>query len=353
VTDSSGNGTTTSRAVTIHDTLAPQIQVRPGPSIIECNGSPYVDPGARASDLCAGDLTQSIVVSSDLDQSRSGQYTVTYRVADASGNVGTAVRQLTVGRCPICLNIRLNDYNLFLLGDYNGGHDVVGKVAAGGNITLSDFSVGHGLPDSDISNTLVAGGNLSLNRGNVLGDARYGGSYSATPSVVYPRGNAAQGQPIDFAARFAQLRSQSAQLAALPINGTTQREVWGGVMMSGTSTNVNVFDVNASAFNGAVLWSIDAPAGSFVVVNIRGASAHFGGFGIHFSGGIDQHGVLFNFVDATNITAQGFGFWGTVLAPYAHVNFNNGSWDGGMYARSFTGNAEGHINPLNDRDFCL
>jgi choice-of-anchor A domain-containing protein len=123
-------------------------------------------------------------------------------------------------------------------------------------------------------------------------------------------------------------------------------------MLRGTDPDVNVFDVSASDFNGAVLWSIDAPAGSFVVVNIRGAAASFGGFGIHFSGGIDQHGVLYNFVDATSITAQGFGFWGTVLAPDAHVDFSNGSFDGGIYAKSFTGNAEGHINPLNDRDIC-
>jgi choice-of-anchor A domain-containing protein len=57
-------------------------------------------------------------------------------------------------------------------------------------------------------------------------------------------------------------------------------------------------------------------------------------------------------VDATRITAQGFGFWGTVLAPSAHVTFNDGSWDGGLDARSLTGNAEGHINPLRDRTLC-
>ena len=62
--------------------------------------------------------------------------------------------------------------------------------------------------------------------------------------------------------------------------------------------------------------------------------------------------MLYNFVDTTSINAHGFGFWGTVLAPYADVNFSNGSWDGGIYAKSLTGNAEGHINPLNDRDLC-
>ncbi|HYH98973.1 immunoglobulin-like domain-containing protein [Hyalangium sp.] len=352
VTDPSGSTATGGRAVTVRDTQAPQIQPRSGPSAIQCNGAPYVDPGALATDACAGDLTASVTSTTNLDQTRPGTYSVTYRVADASGNVGTAVRMLTVGSCATCVNVDLDGYNLFLLEDYNGGHDVVGKVAAGGNITMTDFAVGSGLPDTNISNTLVAGGNLTLSRGAVWGDTRYGGTFSTNPSVVYPRGTVAQGNPINFAARFAELRSLSSQLDSHASNGTTTRENWGGVMMRGTSANVNVFDVNASAFNGAVLWSIDAPAGSFVVVNIRGATANFGGFGIHFSGGIDQHGVLFNFVDTTRINAQGFGFWGTVLAPYAHVNFSNGSWDGGMYAKSFTGNAEGHINPLNDREIC-
>jgi choice-of-anchor A domain-containing protein len=352
VADASGNAASGGRAVMVRDTQAPVIQPRPGPSALQCNGAPYVDPGATAQDACRGELTSAITTTSNLDQSRSGTYSVTYRVADASGNVGTAVRMLTVGPCTSCSNIRLGDYNLFLLENYTGGHDVVGKVAAGGNITMTDFAVGSGLPDSNISNTLVAGGNLSLSRGGIWGDAFYGGTLTADQSVTQVRGTRAQGTPINFAARFAELRGLSSQLASMTATGTTRRESWGGISMNGTSSNVNVFDISASAFTGAVYWSINAPAGSLVVVNIRGASASFSSFGISFSGGIDQHGVLFNFVDTTSITAQGFGFWGTVLAPYADVNFNNGSWDGGIYAKSFTGNAEGHINPLRDRDIC-
>ncbi|MDY7232918.1 choice-of-anchor A family protein [Hyalangium rubrum] len=246
----------------------------------------------------------------------------------------------------------MNDYNLFLLGDYNLGTDVEGKVAAAGNITMDNFSVGWRLPATDIANTLVAGGNLTLTNGGVWGDTWHGGSYSADPSVVYPRGTVTQGSPIDFTARAAQLLSLSTQLAGLTANGTTTRENWGGLMLRGTDAQRNVFDVNASDFTGAALWSIEAPAGSFVVVNIRGSSATFGGFATQFGGGIDQHGVLYNFVDTTSITAQGFGFWGTVLAPRADIHFTNGSFDGGIYARSLTGNAEGHLNLLDEHSIC-
>ncbi|WP_224248538.1 choice-of-anchor A family protein [Hyalangium gracile] len=352
--DPSGNvGTSaSSRTVTVRDTLPPSLTLNGAPSATLACNAPYTDPGASASDACAGNLTPSIVTTSNLDTTRAGQYTVSYRVTDPSGNVSTATRQLTVAPCSTCTSIRLGDYTLFLLGDYNGGHDMEGKTAAGGNIVLSDFSMGHTLPANNISNTLVAGGNLSLNRGGVHGDAWYGGTYSTNPSVIYSRGTARQGTPIDFAARFAELRALSAKLASMPANGSTRRENWGGVMLRGTNTNVNVFDVQASAFTGAKLFSIDAPAGSFVVVNIRGASATFTGFGQSFSGGINQQGVLFNFVDTTSITAHGYGFFGTVLAPYAHVNFTEGSWNGGLFALSLTGNGEGHLDPMPDRDLC-
>jgi choice-of-anchor A domain-containing protein len=254
--------------------------------------------------------------------------------------------------CSACIEVRLSDYNVFLLGDYSLGTDVQGKVAAGGNITLNHFAVGAGLPDSNIAHALVAGGNLTLAHGGVWGDAWYGGSYSADSSVTFLRGSASHGAPINFAAMGATLRSLSSQLAGLAANGTMTRESWGGVMLRGTDPRLNVFQVPASAFTGAALLSIEAPAGSLVVINISGATAAFTGFGHSFSGGIDQHGVLYNFVDATSVTAHGFGFWGTILAPRADISFSNGSFDGGIYARSLTGSAEGHINPLYDRDIC-
>ncbi|KFE72180.1 collagen-binding domain-containing protein [Hyalangium minutum] len=41
-----------------------------------------------------------------------------------------------------------------------------------------------------------------------------------------------------------------------------------------------------------------------------------------------------------------------VLATYADITFIDGSFDGGIFAKSLMGNAEGHINPLHDRDIC-
>jgi hypothetical protein len=32
--------------------------------------------------------------------------------------------------------------------------------------------------------------------------------------------------------------------------------------------------------------------------------------------------------------------------------FNDGSWKGGLYAVSLTGNAQGYLSPLNKRELC-
>ncbi|WP_225413370.1 immunoglobulin-like domain-containing protein [Stigmatella hybrida] len=336
------------RDVQVRDTVAPVITLKGPPSdTYECGGQ-YIDPGATAADACAGDLTGHIVATRSPVPGQPGSFTITYSVQDPSGNkaVAPATRMVREGG----IQVRLSDFNVFLFEDYTLGSDVEGRVAAGGNISMKHFSVGWELPSSDTAPVLVAGGNLSLTQGGVWGDAAYGGTYSAS-NVTYVRGAPSKSTPVDFPTRAAEVRKLSTQLDSLPTNGLTRREAWGGLMLTGSSADVNVFSVNASDLSSTVLLSIDAPAGSLAVLNIHGTSAKLAG-GHVFSGGIDQQGVLFNFVDATSINAQGYGLWGTLLAPNAHVNFTNGSFDGGIYAKSLSGNAEGHLNPLRERVIC-
>lgn len=291
----------------------------------------------------------SVTTEGALTANAPGIATITVR----NGNVLTSIT-VTVGTetTAQCIQVRLGEYNLFVLEDYTQGNEVRGRLAAGRNVSLQNFSVGAMLAPTDTSNVLVAGGNLSLAHGSVWGDTRYGGTLTTGANVTYPRGGVARASPINFTTRASSLRNLSSDLAALPANGTTTLESWGGVMLKGTHAQVNVFNVNASAFSGAVLLSIDAPANTLAVINVRGSSALFTNFGHVFSGGIDERGVLFNFPDATTLTAFDYGFYGTVLAPNANVTFNDGSWVGGMYARSLKGNAVGQINRLRDTDIC-
>ncbi|HEX8701393.1 MAG TPA: choice-of-anchor A family protein [Myxococcaceae bacterium] len=278
-----------------------------------------------------------------------GTYSVSIAVMDDDGGIGYATVQVIV--TGVCIEVDLNDYNVFVLEDYNLGADVLGKVAAGGDITMTNFSVGASLAETDTANVMVSGGNMNLSNGGIWGDAVHGGSFNADGSVTFVRGAASQGTPIDFVAEGNELRALSSRLNGLAANGTTTVEAWGGVFFTGTDPNVNVFQVNASDLASAWTLFFNAPAGSLAVINISGTTASLRG-GHVFSGGIDQTGILFNFTQATTFTAEGYGLWGTMLAPYADVTFNNGSFDGGIYAKSLTGNAEGHINPLPDRNIC-
>jgi len=281
-----------------------------------------------------------------------GTTTITVRNGTTFTSINVTVSEKEKVENP-CIEVRLGDYNLFVLEDYLQGHYVDGRVAAGGNISLQDFSVGSSLPATETANVLVAGGNITLSNGGVWGDVWYGGQYISDSSVSLVRGTAAHGVPIDFAARGVALRTLSSSLASLAANGTTTLESsWGGVLLRGTATDVNVFDVDATAFSGATLLYIEAPAGSLAVINVRGTSATFSNFGQDLSGGIDEQGVLFNFPSATSLTASGYGFLGTVLAPHAHVTFQEGSWHGGLYARSLTGNGSGYNSRLHDTDIC-
>ncbi|SET20272.1 choice-of-anchor A family protein [Stigmatella erecta] len=287
-----------------------------------------------------------------------GLTTIIYYSRDNAGNVEEAksidINIVLEQPGVSCLPVKLGEYNLFVLGNYMNGHDVQGKVAAGGNVTLTSFAVGAGLPATNTHHVLVVGGNLNISNGAVYGDTYYGGTLTKASNATIRRGTLTQGTPFNFTALSADLQTLSSQLATqLEPTATPRIEPWGGLYLKGSNPTLNVFELNASIFASTRYMELEAPAGSRIVVNIRGPSASFSNFSQHnFRGGIDQTGVLYNFVDTTKINASSFGFWGTVLAPLADITFNNGSWDGGIYANSLTGTAEGHINPLKDFEFC-
>ena len=78
------------------DNTAPVVTLIGESSITVTQNSTYVDAGATATDNQDGDLTSNITTTSNVDTSTLGTYTVTHSVSDASGNVGSASRQVGV-----------------------------------------------------------------------------------------------------------------------------------------------------------------------------------------------------------------------------------------------------------------
>ena len=84
------------RTVKVVDTTAPVITLIGNSSVTVEAGSIYDDLGATASDIVDGDLTASITSVSNVDTSTPGEYTVTYNVSDAAGNIAELQRNVIV-----------------------------------------------------------------------------------------------------------------------------------------------------------------------------------------------------------------------------------------------------------------
>jgi hypothetical protein len=87
---------TTTRTVNVVDTTNPTITLNGANTLtVECHAA-FADPGASATDTCAGDLDSAVQVSGTVDPNTVGTYTLTYTVSDASGNNATVERTVNV-----------------------------------------------------------------------------------------------------------------------------------------------------------------------------------------------------------------------------------------------------------------
>ena len=96
VEDSSGNKASVTRKVCIIDDVAPVIKLNGEENMQILLNSEYEDKGATADDEIDGDLTSKIEIVGSVDTSKTGTYTIAYKVTDNSGNEATKVRKVTV-----------------------------------------------------------------------------------------------------------------------------------------------------------------------------------------------------------------------------------------------------------------
>jgi hypothetical protein len=92
--DPSGNADTLIRTVQVVDTTPPQITLNgANPLVVECHGA-FTDPGASATDVCAGAV--SVSVSGTVDPNTPGNYALVYSAHDPAGNAATVTRTVQV-----------------------------------------------------------------------------------------------------------------------------------------------------------------------------------------------------------------------------------------------------------------
>lgn len=109
----------------IVDCAPPEIVLKGDNPIRLAMGTPYVEPGADATDNIDGNLTGKIVISGTVNSSREGIDTITYTVPDKAGNVGVQKRTVVVYKVvvkdtlkPILTLKGANPLTLFVNGVY-------------------------------------------------------------------------------------------------------------------------------------------------------------------------------------------------------------------------------------------
>jgi hypothetical protein len=129
------------RIVTVEDTVAPVITLNGANPMQVGFGTVFTDPGATASDGCAGDLTSSIIVTGSVNTNSVGFYALTYTVADPTGHSDTKVRNVEV------LPYNFTGFfspidNLPIVNQMKAGQAAPVKFSLGGNQGLNIFAAG-------------------------------------------------------------------------------------------------------------------------------------------------------------------------------------------------------------------
>jgi choice-of-anchor A domain-containing protein len=182
---------------------------------------------------------------------------------------------------------------------------------------------------------------------------------------------------IDFDAIASEVTEQSRDFASMSVNGTTtlsctdaddpkkaiacsdpDATVLNTITFSG-SDDINIYDIDSSWFSAADKGIVyDFSTTSYNIINVYGDTVELfntGFFNTAFTqeneyftetgqyrdndnnegqrhDGLYTNNILFNFVDAKDLTLHSVGVKGSVLAPYAELSFYNGHVDGNVIA---------------------
>lgn len=233
------------------------------------------------------------------------------------------------------------DFNIYTLKNFTStGGSVEGRVAVGGNASISNMSVATTAANGQTD--LAVGGNLSTSGGTLNhGNIQAGGTVSG--SITVQNGTTtANSSPFNFTAENARLQSLSSTLAGYANTGTVTN-YYGQLQLTGTSSGLNVFTINGADLTSSSTWglSINAPTGSQVLINVTGATDTF-----HQSislSGISSTMVLYNFYEATTLNIQNMDVLGTILATSANTTTSGGNIRGDILVSALTTSNTGYF----------
>jgi choice-of-anchor A domain-containing protein len=243
-------------------------------------------------------------------------------------------------------------YNVFIFGAgsfTSQNTDTMGDLAAGGDVSLMNYSVAQGIAGNSAQNPnparLVVGGQLTAQNGGVAsnqnGAIYYGSSTPSLTSFTARGGQFGNQTLVSFSSAASLYTAYSGQLGTLSPNGTTSFNGSGNTLsFTGSAAGLNVFTVTGATLSSSNTIDISAPVGSTVLINITGGAATFQN-GSVMETGITGASVLYNFITATSVDLAGSKDpMGSILAPNAGVVGGYGSMYGQLIAGSYSGNTQ-------------
>ncbi|MFN3305377.1 MAG: choice-of-anchor A family protein [Roseateles sp.] len=247
----------------------------------------------------------------------------------------------TAHAAPISLGLDAS-LNLLAFGNMNvSSSDVEGRVAVGGNATISGYSINTKTGSSALygGTGLTVGGNLDFTNGTIWSGVSVGGSYAPNASGnVF--GGVSYGQGFDFAGEKQRLGMLSTSLDALANTGTVV-DKWGTLHFDAAGRMLAVFDIAAAdAMRNMQIDNL--PTGAQMLINIHGASVDFGNHGYL---GFNKGQVLFNLPDATSLLLNG-GINASVLALNASVAQGWGQINGQVVVKDWNSSVQVNDAPM-------
>lgn len=242
---------------------------------------------------------------------------------------------------PISLGLDTS-LNLLAFGNMNvSSSDVEGRVAVGGDATISSYSINTKNGSSALYNGtgLTVGGRLNFTSGSVWSGAVVGGSYTPNQSgnII---GGVTSGQGYAFGTEYQRLNTLSASLDAMTNTGVAVDQ-WGTLHFNAAGQTLAIFDIQAS--DALKNMQIDALAdGAQILINIHGATVDFGNHGYT---GFNKGQVLFNLPDATNVKING-GINASLLATNASVGQGWGQINGQVVVKDWNSSVQVNDAPM-------
>lgn len=239
-------------------------------------------------------------------------------------------------------------FNTLVFSNYDASSDVQGRLAVGGNASISAFSVGDKLDESyGKEDHLIVKGHMTFITGRVFGgNIVYGDESSEISDAIIHgllRHNKIVYNPerVDFDYYQEYYQTLSTKLCTLNDTGDIFIEAGNGAAIS-TRGNQMVEVLTMTCDEMDKLTSIDFGGVSgkeTIIINMRGDTCQFL---------IEQivpnpEYVLWNFCDATRVGIESVGVQGSILAPFADAVSNSGV----VYGQSVAMNWEGHAQQNN------